>query len=75
MLIANIEVFAWTPYEMPKIDPNFIQHELTVLPEARSVKQRGKIFAIEHVDTIVEEVEKLKNAYNLSLRTFSGHLT
>ena len=30
---ANIEVFAWTPYEMPRIDPNFIRHELNVLPD------------------------------------------
>ena len=40
--IANIEVFAWTPYEMPGIDPNFIKHKLNVLPEARLVKQRGR---------------------------------
>ena len=33
-LTANIEVFGWTPYEMPGIDPNFIKHELNVLPEA-----------------------------------------
>ena len=35
---ANIEVFVWTPYEMPGIDPNFIQHKLNVLPDARLVK-------------------------------------
>ena len=37
-LKANIEVFACTPYEMPEIDPNFIKHELNVLPDARPVK-------------------------------------
>ena len=42
-LKANIEVFAWTPYEMPVIDQNFIRHELNVTPEARPVKQnRGE---------------------------------
>ena len=25
-LTSNIEVFAWTPYDMPGIDPNFICH-------------------------------------------------
>ena len=36
---ANIEVFAWTPYKMPEIDPNFIKHELNVLPDTRPMKQ------------------------------------
>ncbi|GFS42565.1 hypothetical protein Acr_00g0080600 [Actinidia rufa] len=31
-LIANIEVWIWTPYEVLGIDPNFIKHNLTVLP-------------------------------------------
>ena len=31
-LIANIEVFAWTPYEMLGIDPSFIKHEFIVIP-------------------------------------------
>ena len=29
-LKANIKVFAYTPYEMPGINPNFIRHELNV---------------------------------------------
>ena len=33
-LKANIKVFAWTPYEVPRIDPNFIKHELNILPNA-----------------------------------------
>ena len=32
-LIAHIEVFTWMPYKMPGIDPNFIKHELNVLPD------------------------------------------
>ncbi|GFY90940.1 hypothetical protein Acr_07g0011360 [Actinidia rufa] len=30
LLKANIEAFAWTPYEIPRIDPAFIKHELNV---------------------------------------------
>ena len=41
-LTVNIEVFAWTPYEMLVIDPSFIKHELNVIPEARPVKQRER---------------------------------
>ena len=37
-LTTNIEVFAWTMYEMPGIDPSFIKHELNIIPAAKSVK-------------------------------------
>ena len=37
-LVANIKVFAWTPYKMLGIDPNFIKHELNVLLDSRFVK-------------------------------------
>ena len=62
LLKANIEAFAWTPYEMPGIDPNFIHHELNVKPEFRPVQQKGRRSAPEHVDAVIEEVEKLKEA-------------
>ncbi|GFZ15662.1 hypothetical protein Acr_25g0000710 [Actinidia rufa] len=61
-LKANIEAFAWTPYEMPGIDPNFIKHELNVQPDFRPIKQRGRRSAPEHVDAVIEEVEKLREA-------------
>ena len=48
--------------EMLKIDPNFIKNELNILLEARPVKERGIRSAPEHVDTVVNEVEKLKEA-------------
>ena len=46
-LKANIEIFAWTLYKKPKIDPNFIKHELNVMPEACPVKQQGRRSTIE----------------------------
>ena len=61
-LKANIEVLAWTPYKMLVIDPSFIKHELNVIPEARLVKHQGRMTAIKHVDTVIEEVKKLKEA-------------
>ena len=45
---------------MPRVDPNFIRHELNVLLDAWPVKQRGRRSAAEHVDAVIEEVEKLK---------------
>ena len=61
-LTTNIEVFAWTPYEMSGIDQDFIKDELNVIPEAHPVKQQGRRSATEHVDAVMEEVEKLKEA-------------
>ena len=29
-LIQNVDVFAWSPYMMPEIDPKFIVHKLNV---------------------------------------------
>ena len=31
-LIQNIDVFAWSPYEVPGVDPEFIVHRLNVDP-------------------------------------------
>lgn len=36
-LMANIEVFAWSPYDMPGLDPSFICYHLNVFPGAKSV--------------------------------------
>ena len=47
---------------MPGIDPTFIISELNVLLKAYPVKQRGRRSATEHVDTVIEEVEKFKEA-------------
>jgi len=31
-LIQNVDVFAWSPYEVPGMDPEFIIHRLNVDP-------------------------------------------
>ena len=46
-LTSNIEVFAWTPYDMPAIDPSFICHQLNVHPTARSIIQRTRRSAVD----------------------------
>ena len=42
------------------IDPYFIKHELNVLPKARLVKEKGRRSSTKHVDSVIGEVEKLK---------------
>ncbi|GFZ19911.1 hypothetical protein Acr_28g0006160 [Actinidia rufa] len=65
-LTANIEVFAWTPCKMPGIEPSFIKHEFNILPDARPVKQRGRRSTSEHVDVVIEEMEKLKETSEIT---------
>ena len=31
-LLQNMDVFAWSPYEVPGVDPEFIVHKLNVDP-------------------------------------------
>ena len=31
-LIQNVDVFVWSPYEVPGVDPKFIVHKLNVDP-------------------------------------------
>ena len=44
------------------IDPSVIKHELNILLEARLVKQRGRRSTTKHVDVVIKEVEKVKEA-------------
>ncbi|RDX65672.1 Retrovirus-related Pol polyprotein from transposon 17.6, partial [Mucuna pruriens] len=41
-LRENWDVFAWSLTDMPKIDPNFLCHRLSISPNYRSVSQRRK---------------------------------
>ena len=31
-LVQNVDMFAWSPYEVPRVDPEFIVHKLNVDP-------------------------------------------
>ena len=61
-LVQNIDVFAWNPYEVPGVDPGFIVHKLNVDPSYPPKKQKPRRAAKDHVETIRQEVEKLKKA-------------
>ena len=38
-LRRNVDVFAWSAYEAPRVDPNFICHHLNVNPDITLKKQ------------------------------------
>ena len=61
-LVQNIDVFAWSSYEVPMVDPEFIVHKLNVNPLFPPKKQRPKSSAKEHVEAIKQEVKRLKEA-------------
>lgn len=61
-LKSNIEVFAWTPYEMPGVDPNFISHSLNVKKDRKPVVQKARRSAPKHAEVVIEEVNRLLEA-------------
>ncbi|XP_075663361.1 uncharacterized protein LOC142632935 [Castanea sativa] len=61
-LIQNVDIFAWSPYEVPGVNPEFIVHKLNVDPSCPPKKQKPRRSAKEHVDAVRQEVGKLKEA-------------
>ncbi|XP_075633844.1 uncharacterized protein LOC142606365 [Castanea sativa] len=59
----NLDVFAWTTYDVPGIDPEFICHHLNVNPTAIPRKQPPRRASQEHAEAVKEEVSKRKQAW------------
>ena len=59
-LIQNIDVFAWSPYEVLEVDPEFIIHRLNIDLSFPPKKQKPKRSAREHVEAVKLEVKRLK---------------
>ncbi|CAL2266901.1 unnamed protein product [Prunus armeniaca] len=55
----NKDMFAWSPSDMPGIDPNIICHRLHVNPACKPVAQKRRNFAPERVAIIEAEIDKL----------------
>ena len=51
-LIQNVDVFAWSPYEVPGVDPKFIVHKLNMDPSFHPKKQKPRRSAKEHVEAV-----------------------
>ena len=51
-LIQNVDVFAWSPYEVPEVDPKFIVHKLNVDPSFPPKKQKPRRSTKEHVEAV-----------------------
>ncbi|XP_058189250.1 uncharacterized protein LOC131306838 [Rhododendron vialii] len=61
-LKQHINVFAWTPKEMPGVDPGVVCHHLNVDPLHKPVLQKKRRLAIQHAKAMIEEIDKLLEA-------------
>ncbi|XP_030923176.1 uncharacterized protein LOC115950066 [Quercus lobata] len=61
-LMQNVNAFAWSLYEVPGVDPDFIVHKFNVDPSFHPKKQKLRRAANEHVDAVKLEVQRLKEA-------------
>ena len=73
-LLQNVDVFAWSPYEVPGVDPKFIVHKLKVDPSFPLKRQKLRRASKEHVDAVKLEVERLKEARVIREIFFPGWL-
>nr|KYP31642.1 Transposon Ty3-I Gag-Pol polyprotein [Cajanus cajan] len=55
-------MFAWTPSDMPGIDPNFMCHRLSICPTAKPIAQRKRKMGTERKIAVESEVAKLLQA-------------
>ncbi|XP_075665951.1 uncharacterized protein LOC142635727 [Castanea sativa] len=56
----NLDVFVWSAYKAPGVDPNFICHHLNVNPSTTLKRQPHRRSSKEHFEAVREEVIKLK---------------
>ena len=61
-LESNIDMFAWSTYDAPRIDPEFICHQLNVNYDAVPRRQPPKRSSKERAKVVKDKVNKLKKA-------------
>ena len=61
-LIQNVDVIAWSLYEVPGLDLELIVHKLNVDPSFPPKKQKPRRSAKEHFEVVKLEVRRLKEA-------------
>ncbi|XP_072064597.1 uncharacterized protein [Arachis hypogaea] len=62
MIRANRDLFAWTPADMPGIDPKIMSHHLAVKAEARLVAQRRRKMSAERAEEVAKQTASLLEA-------------
>ncbi|XP_072060307.1 uncharacterized protein [Arachis hypogaea] len=62
MIKANVDLFAWTPADMPGIDPEVMSHHLAVKAEAHPVAQRRRKMSCERAEEVAKQTASLLEA-------------
>ncbi|XP_025607612.1 uncharacterized protein [Arachis hypogaea] len=62
MIRANGDLFAWTPADMPGIDPKVMSHHLAVKSKARPVAQRRRKMSRERAEEVARQTASLLEA-------------
>ncbi|XP_015949106.1 uncharacterized protein LOC107474031 [Arachis duranensis] len=62
VLQSNADLFAWTPTDMPRIDPNIICHQLATNKTSRPIAQKKRNLGSEKSKAALEETKKLLKA-------------
>jgi len=61
-LKKNVNLFAWTPSDMPGVSPHIITHRLSVFKEVRPVAQKNRDYGDDKRLTAKAKAEKLLSA-------------
>ena len=72
MLVQNVDVFAWSSYEVPGVDLEFIVHRLNVDPLFPPKKQKPRRSAKEDDEAVKQEVKRLKEEGAINEVFFPG---
>ncbi|XP_072059655.1 uncharacterized protein [Arachis hypogaea] len=62
MIRANGDLFAWTPADMPGIDPKVMSHHLAVKPDTRPMAQRRRKMSQERAEEVARQTASLLEA-------------
>ena len=61
-LWENISVFAWEPFDLPRVPREVIEHKLAIKPGAKPVKQKVHRQTSDRQKFIAKEIQKLLKA-------------
>nr|KYP53812.1 Retrovirus-related Pol polyprotein from transposon 17.6 [Cajanus cajan] len=62
VIMENKDLFAWTPSDMPGVDPKVMCHKLSICAEAKPIAQRKRKMGTERKLAVEMEVAKLLDA-------------
>ncbi|WP_271039623.1 reverse transcriptase domain-containing protein [Agrobacterium sp. ST15.13.040] len=61
-LLKNKDLFAYSPKDMPGVNPGIIQHSLKVSPEAKPIRQKKRSISAHKSNFVKTEVQRLLDA-------------